>query len=212
MFFLNRKDAGEKIADNLEKFKNENVIVLAVPRGGIEVAYDTIKRYNFEWDLIIPRKIGAPDNKEVAVGAVSVDRSYIINEYFVKALKISNKYLAQEINDQINEIKRRLKEYRGTETLPDVKDKTVILIDDGIATGFTLTAAIKSIKSLGAIKIVLAVPVGPRHTVKQFKEIVDEVICIYSPDDFTAVGKCYEDFSQVEDEEVFNLLNELRRK
>lgn len=210
MIFLNRRDAGEKIADHLEKFKNENVIVLAVPRGGIEVAYDTIKRYNFEWDLIIPRKIGAPDNKEVAVGAVSVDRSYIINEYFVKALKISNKYLAQEINDQINEIKRRLKEYRGTEALPDVKDKTVILIDDGIATGFTLTAAIKSIKNLGAIKIVLAVPVGPRHTVKQFKEIVDEVICIYSPDDFTSVGPYYKDFSQVEDEEVFNLLKELR--
>ncbi|HSQ34108.1 MAG TPA: phosphoribosyltransferase family protein, partial [Peptostreptococcaceae bacterium] len=181
-------------------------------RGGIEVAYDTIKRYNFEWDLIIPRKIGAPDNKEVAVGAVSVDRSYIINEYFVKALKISNKYLAQEINDEINEIKRRLKKYRGTETLPDVKDKTVILIDDGIATGFTLTAAIKSIKNLGAIKIVLAVPVGPKHTVKQFKEIVDEVICIYSPDDFTSVGRYYEDFSQVEDEEVFNLLDKLRGK
>ena len=212
MVFLNRKDAGEKIADQLEKFKNDNVIVLAVPRGGIEVAYDTIKRYNFEWDLIIPRKIGAPDNKEVAVGAVSVDRSYIINEYFVKALKISNKYLAQEINDEINEIKRRLKKYRGTEELPDVKDKTVILIDDGIATGFTLTAAIKSIKNLGAIKIVLAVPVGPKHTVKQFKEIVDEVICIYSPDDFTSVGRYYEDFSQVEDEEVFNLLDKLRGK
>jgi predicted phosphoribosyltransferase len=212
MIFLNRKDAGEKIADSLEKFKNENVIVLAVPRGGIEVAYDTIKRYNFEWDLIIPRKIGAPDNKEVAVGAVSVDRSYIINEYFVKALKISNKYLAQEINDEINEIKRRLKKYRGTEALPDVKDKTVILIDDGIATGFTLTAAIKSIKNLGAIKIVLAVPVGPKHTVKQFKEIVDEVICIYSPEDFTSVGRYYEDFSQVEDEEVFNLLDKLKGK
>lgn len=212
MIFKNRKDAGEKIAESLEKFKNENVIVLAVPRGGVEVAYDTIKRYNFEWDLIIPRKIGAPDNKEVAVGAVSVDRSYIINEYFVKALKIPNKYLAQEINDQINEIKRRLKEYRGVETLPDVKDKTVILIDDGIATGFTLTAAVKSIKNLGALKIVLAVPVGPRHTVKQFKEIVDEVICMYSPDDFVSVGRYYEDFSQVEDEEVFNLLDKLRGK
>lgn len=210
MVFLNRKDAGEKIAEHLEKFKNDNVMVLAVPRGGVEVAYDTIKRFNYEWDLIIPRKIGAPNNKEVAIGAVSVDGSYILNEYYVNMLNISNEYLEQEINEQINEIKRRLKEYRGVETLPDVKNKTVIVIDDGIATGFTLIAAIKSIKNLGASKIVLAVPVGPKDIIEQFKDIVDEVMCIYSPYDFLAVGAYYKDFSQVEDEEVFNLLNGLR--
>jgi len=210
MIFLNRKDAGKKIADHLDKFKDENVIVLAVPRGGVEVAYDTIKRFNYEWDLIIPRKIGSPTNKEVAIGAVSVDGSYILNEYYVNMLNISNEYLEQEINEQINEIKRRLKEYRRIETLPDVKDKTVIVIDDGIATGFTLIAAIKCIKNLGASKIILAIPVGPKDIIEQFKDIVDEVICIYAPYDFHAVGAYYKDFSQVEDEEVFTLLNELR--
>lgn len=210
MIFLNRKDAGGKIAEHLEKFKNDNVIVLAVPRGGVEVAYDTIKRFNYEWDLIIPRKIGSPTNEEVAIGAVSVDGSYILNEYYVNMLNISNEYLEQEINKQIKEIKRRLNQYRGIETLPDVKDKTVIVIDDGIATGFTLIAAIKSIKNLGANKIILAVPIGPKDTIEQFKDIVDEVICIYVPDDFHAVGAYYKDFSQVEDKKVFTLLNELR--
>jgi len=119
-------------------------------------------------------------------------------------LNISNEYLEQEINEQINEIKRRLKEYRRIETLPDVKDKTVIVIDDGIATGFTLIAAIKCIKNLGASKIILAIPVGPKDIIEQFKDIVDEVICIYAPYDFHAVGAYYKDFSQVEDEEVFS--------
>ena len=208
--FLNRSDAGEKIATSLYKFKDEDVIVLAIPRGGLEIAYDTIKKFNFKWDLIIPRKIGAPHNKEFAIGAVSVDGSYFTNEDYVKKLNISQDYIEKEVTEQIDEIKRRMKEYRGKDTFPEVKDKTVIIIDDGIATGFTILAVIKAVKKKLAKKIILAIPVGPRETIEEFKEIVDEVICLYIPDKFYAVGSYYVDFKQVEDVEVFKIIKELR--
>jgi predicted phosphoribosyltransferase len=210
MMFLDRKDAGEKLTDSLEKFKEEDVIVLAVPRGGLAIAYDTIKRFGLKWDLIIPRKIGAPHNKEFAIGAVSVDGSYFINEDYVEKLGISKDYIEKEVTDQINEIKRRMKEYRGKDTFPEVKDKTVIIIDDGIATGFTILAVIKAVKVQGAKKIVLAIPVGPRETIEEFKEVVDEVICLYIPDEFYAVGSYYRNFEQVTEEEVSKIINELR--
>ncbi|MBW9157175.1 phosphoribosyltransferase [Clostridium tagluense] len=208
--FLDRMDAGEKLADSLYKFKDEDVIILAVPRGGIAVAYDTIKRYGLKWDLIIPRKIGAPHNKEFAIGAVSVDGSYFLNNDYVKMLGISQDYIEKEVLEQTREIKRRMQEYRGVDTFPEVKGKTVIIIDDGIATGFTILAVIKAVKKQGAKKIILAIPVGPRETIEEFKEHVDEVICLYIPEKFYAVGSYYENFKQVTDEEVFIIMNELR--
>jgi len=210
MMFLNRIDAGEKLTDSLEKFKDEDVIILAVPRGGLQIAYDTVKRFGFKWDLIIPRKIGAPHNKEVAIGAVSVDGSYFINNHYVEMLGISQDYIEKEVSEQINEIKRRMKEYRGKDTFPEVKDKTVIIMDDGIATGFTIHAVIKGVKEQGAKKIILAIPVGPRETIEEFKKLVDEVICLYIPEKFYAVGSYYVNFEQVTDEEVFKIMNELR--
>ncbi|MCB2292831.1 phosphoribosyltransferase [Clostridium algoriphilum] len=210
MMFLDRKDAGEKLTYSLEKFKDEDAIVLAVPRGGLEIAYDTIKRFGLKWDLIIPRKIGAPHNKEFAIGAVSADGSYFINDDYVEKLGISREYIENEVSEQINEIKRRMKEYRGKDTFPEVKDKAVIIIDDGIATGFTILAVIKAVKKQGAKKIILAIPVGPRETIEEFKELVDEVICLYIPDVFYAVGSYYVNFKQVTDEEVFTIINELR--
>jgi putative phosphoribosyl transferase len=208
--FLDRADAGEKLTDSLKKFKDEDVIVLVVPRGGLEIAYDTIKRFGFKWDLIIPRKIGAPQNKEFAIGAVSVDGSYFLNNDYVKMYGISQDYIEKEVSEQIDEIKRRMKEYRGKDTFPEVKDKTVIIIDDGIATGFTILAVIKAVKKQGAKKIILAIPVGPRETIEEFKEIVDEVICLYIPEEFYAVGSYYVDFKQVTEDEVFKIMKELR--
>ncbi|MGH4123721.1 MAG: phosphoribosyltransferase [Clostridium sp.] len=210
MMFLDRMDAGEKLAGSLYKFKDEDVIVLAVPRGGLSIAYDTVKRFGFKWDLIIPRKIGAPHNKEFAIGAVSVDGSYFINNDYVKMLGISQDYIEKEVSEQTVEIKRRMQEYRGVDTFPDVKGKTVIIIDDGIATGFTILAVIKAVKVQGAKKIILAIPVGPREIIEEFKELVDEVICLYIPEEFYAVGSYYENFQQVTDEQVFKIMKELR--
>jgi predicted phosphoribosyltransferase len=211
MIFMDRKDAGKKLCESLEKYKEEDVIVLAVPRGGLEVAYDAIKGFNFEWDLIIPRKIGAPHNKEIAIGAVSSDGSRFLDEYYVNMLGVSQDYIELETSEQVREIHRRMKEYRGRDTFPEVAHKTVIIIDDGIATGFTILAALKAVKKQGAAKTVLAIPVGPKDTIEKLKKFVDEIICLHIPDEFYAVGAYYTNFEQVTDEEVFRIMNELRR-
>ena len=139
-----------------------------------------------------------------------MDGSYFVNNDYVKMLGTSQQYIDQEVLEQTNEIKRRMKEYRGTDTFPHIKDKTVIIMDDGIATGFTILAVVKSVKKQGAKKIILAIPVGPRETIEEFEEIVDEVICLYVPEEFYAVGPHYMDFQQVTDEEVFKIMKELR--
>lgn len=210
--FTDRFDAGKQLAKELEKFKNDNTIVLAVPRGGMVVAYEAIRQFGFEWDLIIPRKIGAPQNKEVAIGAVSADGSYFVDDYYVDMLGVSQKYIEKEIAAEVKEIKRRMKEYRGRDEFPDVKGKTAIIVDDGIATGFTILAAVQSVQMQGAAKTILAVPVAPRETVENFSELVDEVICLLIPDEFYAVGMHYENFEQVSDEEVFDIMKELNMK
>lgn len=210
--FLDRKDAGEKLSIELEKFKDENSIVLAIPRGGIVTAYETIKKFGFEWDLIIPRKIGLPHNKEIAIGAISLDETYLFNEEYIDMLNISQEYLKKEIFEQTEEIKRRLNKYKGNENFPDVKNKTVIIIDDGIATGFTIQVAIKEIKKHDVKKIILAVPVAPQDTISILEKIVDEVICLFIPYEFYAVGSYYKSFEQTTDEEVFNIVRELKKK
>lgn len=209
--FLNRQDAGKKLSIQLEKFKYENPIVLAIPRGGIVTAYETIKKFGFEWDLIILRKIGAPHNKEVAIGAIFLDGTRIFNEKYINVLNISEEYIKNEIFEQIEEIKRRLVKYKGNEKFPDVKDKTVIIIDDGIATGFTIQAAIHSIKKHNAKKIILAVPVAPQDAISQLEKIVNEIICLIIPAEFYAVGLHYKSFQETTDEEVFSIVKELNK-
>ena len=209
--FVDRKDAGEKLSIELEKFKDENPIILAIPRGGIVTACETIKKFGFEWDLIIPRKIGLPHNKEIAIGAISLDETYLFNEKYLDMLNISQEYIKKEVFEQTEEIKRRLNKYKGNENFPDVKNKTVIIIDDGIATGFTIQVAIKLIKKHDAKKIILAVPVAPQDTISLLEKIVDEVICLFIPDEFYAVGSYYKSFEQTTDEEVFNIVRKLKK-
>lgn len=211
IIFIDRRDAGNKISMELEKFKDDNPIILAVPRGGIVTAYETIKKFEFQWDLIIPRKIGAPHNKELAIGAVTSDGTYFVDEKYIDMLNVSQEYIKKEAYEQTEEIKRRLKKYKGNENFPEVKDKTAIIIDDGIATGFTILAAIRSVKKHGAKKIILAIPVAPHDTVAQLEAVVDEVICLLIPDEFYAVGLHYKNFKQTTDEEVINMITELRR-
>ncbi len=207
--FEDRKDAGKKLAGKLERFKDDNPIVLAIPRGGIVTAYETIKKFGFEWDLIIPRKIGAPHNKEIAIGAISVDGTRLLNQEFIDFLDIPHEYIEREVFEQTKEIKRRLVKYKGNESYPDVKNKIVIIIDDGIATGFTIQAAIESIRKHEPKKIVLAIPVAPKDTITQLEKIVDEIICLYIPNEFYAVGLHYKNFQQTTDDEVFTLVHKL---
>lgn len=142
--FLNRLDAGNKLRNKLEKFKKESPIILPIPRGGLIVAYSTIINFNSDWDFLMPKKIGAPSNKEIAIGAVSSDGTYFIDNNYVKRLNVSKEYIEREVLLQLTEIRKRIEKYRPNKEFPNLENKTVIIIDDGIATGFTIKAAIKS--------------------------------------------------------------------
>jgi len=203
--FDNRREAGLKLAEQLKEYKGKNVVVLGIPRGGVVVAHTIKEQLNCDWDLIIPRKLGAPFNNEIAIGAVTEDGITLLDRDMILYLNVKKDYIKNEIDRQIDEMKRRMNLYRGDKQPELVKGKTVILVDDGIATGFTIKAAIKSIENRGAVEIVVAVPVAPNDVVENLLEIVDNVLCLESPYPFYAVGMYYEDFHETTDEEVMEL-------
>ncbi len=204
--FQNRQDAGEKLSSVLEKYKGEDVIVMGIPRGGVVVAAEVAKRLGAPLDVIIPRKIGAPHNPEVAIGAVTQDGTVIKDEAMVQILGISDEQLNVLAGRVSGEIARRVNAYRGGRPGIDIHNKTVIIVDDGIATGFTIKAAIKSVRSANPRRLVLAVPVAPADTVQALRETVDELVCLQKPELFYAVGQFYTDFDQTSDSEVIQLL------
>ena len=212
MLFKDRFDAGQQLANQLKRFENDYPLILLVPRGGVEVGLETIRRYQLDWDFMIPRKIGAPHNKEIAIGAVTMDGNYLLYEEYVNQIHVSSDYIQEQIQQEMIEIKRRLQQYRGSETFPPVTNQTVILIDDGIATGFTLLAAIKSIHAHAPKKLILAVPVAPTETIEAFRQFVDDIICLHSIDRFTSVGAYYESFPQVTEEQMKSYIDLLNKQ
>ncbi len=208
MFFLNRQDAGEKLSRVLQKYKQENVVVLGIPRGGAVVAAEVARELNAPLDVIIPRKIGAPHNPEVAIGAVSQDGTVIRDEAMISLLGISDEQINTLAERVSGEISRRVNTYRGGRPGLDLRDRTVIIVDDGIATGFTVQAALKSVRGMEPRRLVLAVPVAPADTVAVLQDKVDEMVCLQTPELFYAVGQFYMEFDQTTDEEVIKLLAE----
>lgn len=208
--FQNREDAGKKLAELLTRFKSEKPIILAIPRGGVVVGAEVARSLSVPLEIIIPRKIPAPNQPELAIGAVAEDGSRIIDQGLIKILNIPEIYIDKETKNQIKEIKRRLKEYRNTAKTLDIKNKTVILIDDGLATGSTMLAAINFIKKKNPGKIILAIPVAPADTYQRMKSEVDKIVCLDTPVFFSAVGQFYQDFRQINDKEVISLLKELK--
>jgi len=208
MTFKNRQEAGQKLANKLTEYKNQpNVIILALPRGGVVNAFEIAQQLNLPLDLVVPRKIGAPFNEEYAIGAITESGEGIFDQQAIDSLKIEQSYIDKKVTTEKNEAQRRLKTYRQDRPPLDLTNKIVILVDDGIATGLTMRAAIKSIKDKKPKKIIVAVPVSARDSLKTIKKEVDQVICLDAPAFFGAVGAFYEDFSQTEDEEVINLMD-----
>lgn len=205
--FANREEAGDLLALKLLDYEGKNCIVLAIPRGGVVVARRVAERLKVPLDLIIPRKIGAPQNPEFALGAVTLNGTVVMNPS-ANHLGIPPDYIQGEVKRQKEEIKRRMKEYRGDKPLPSVSAKIVILIDDGIATGSTVLAAIATLEKQRAKKIILAVPVAPPDTVKRLRRRVDQLICLETPEPFYAVGQFYQDFTQTTDGEVVEALKQ----
>ena len=204
-YFENRVDAGRQLASALQSV-SKSAIVLAIPRGGLVVGFEVAKALSVPLDIVITRKIGAPDNPELAIGAVAEDGTAILDDGLVRMLQVSKGYISEEVEKQKMEIKRRLLRYRGDMPYPILEDREVIVVDDGVATGSTLKAAIMSIRKKRAKTIIVAVPVGPLNTVNELKRIVDNLVCLQTPEPFYAIGEFYDDFEQTEDEEVIKLL------
>ncbi|AKB44708.1 phosphoribosyltransferase [Methanosarcina vacuolata] len=208
--FKNRKDAGEKLAKALEKYRIENPIILAIPRGGVEVGLQVAAKLNTDFSLIISRKLPFPDNPEAGFGAIAENGSTFILENAHNWL--SGETIERIKQEQIAEIERRIKALRGGNSLSELEGRTVILIDDGIAMGSTMRAAIELCKNRKARKIVVAVPVAGVEVAEELQKIVDELVVLEIPAYFRAVAQAYERWYDVSDEEVLDLLRENIRK
>ncbi len=208
--FRDRVDAGKKLAKELLGYKESNPVVLAIPRGGVVVGYEVAKELAAPLDIVVPRKISAPYNPELGIGAVAQDGTIIIDSEIKKYVSFSDEYVQEEAKRQIKEIERRTKAYRRDRESISIKNRVVILVDDGLATGVTMRAAIRSIRKQNPKKIVVAVPVGPPGTVKKIKEEADEVISLITFEPFGAVGQFYSDFSQTSDDEVIEILQKAK--
>lgn len=208
--FKDRVEAGKILAGALSEYKSKSTIVLAIPRGGVIVAYEVAKALNAPLDIIIPRKIGAPGQPELAIGAVTEDGTTILNQDIIQHLKVSDDYIKAEAKRQVEEIKKRIQMYIGDKPRLSIRGKVVILIDDGVATGATIRAAIASIRKREPNLIVLAIPLGPKDTIKELRKDADKVICLMTPEPFFAIGQFYENFEQISDEEVIQILNKFR--
>jgi putative phosphoribosyl transferase len=211
--FADRSDAGRRLADRLRQFKGQDPVVLALPRGGVPVGLEVARALDAPLDLVLVRKIGAPHQPELALGAV-VDGSRpetVLNEEIVRELQISEDYLAAARVRELAEIERRRALYLGARARAPVAARTAIVIDDGIATGATMEAALRALGQRGAKRLVLAVPVAPKATLRRLADLVDETVCLQNPADFGAVGSFYDEFRQVGDDEVVTLLSEAAR-
>lgn len=207
MIFKDRTDAGKQLAEKLAPYRDKaDLIVLGLPRGGVTVAYEIAGALNCPLDILIVRKIGFPGNPELAAGAISETGTVVLNEDIVAAYGVSRAYLDRETARQKEEIARRITLYRGGKGVPPLAGKTVILVDDGVATGATAKAAISTLKQEKIAKLVVALPVASQEAEREIAPTVDEWVCLQTPAGFMAVGNYYYDFTQVEDEDVVAML------
>jgi putative phosphoribosyl transferase len=211
--FRDRADAGRQLVPHLMAYSADNAVVLALPRGGVPVAFEVARALRAPLDLIFVRKIGAPGHAEYGLGAVvdGANPQVVLNEEAVRLLHVPPSYIEQEIQRQLQEIERRHQHYLGGRRPVDVEGRVAIVVDDGIATGGTVRAALKGLSLARPAQLILAVPVAPADTIERLRAEADEVVCLMTPDPFYAVGQHYDDFRQTSDREVTTLLNEARR-
>jgi len=206
-FFRNREEAGQVLARKLAAYADRpDVLVLALPRGGVPVAYEVAEALHAPLDLFLVRKLGVPGHEELAMGALATGGVRVLNDAVVHNLRIPNAVIDHVARQEQLELERREKAYRGDLPPPQVRGKTVILVDDGLATGSTMRAAVLAVREQQPARVVVAVPVGAAATCEEFRTETDETVCAITPEPFLAVGYWYEDFSQTTDDEVRELL------
>lgn len=207
MIFQNRNDAGNKLAQELSAYSNkDNVIVLGLARGGVVVADCIAKVLHVPLDVVIVRKVGAPDNPELALGAVTEEGEGIFNEDLIAMLGVSREYLDAEVEKEKEEVKARKKLFLKGKKPVSIEGKIVLLVDDGIATGASMKVAIESVRSQKAQKVVVVVPVAAPESLREISKLADEVVCLSEPPNFPAVGAFYREFTQVSDRQVSEIL------
>jgi putative phosphoribosyl transferase len=207
MVFRDRRDAGRALAGRLERYAGRSdVLVLALPRGGVPVAFEVGKHLIAPVDVFLVRKLGVPGHEELAMGAIASGGVRVLNEQVVRSLRISPEMIERVASAERDELERRERIYRDHRPAPDARGRTVILVDDGLATGSTMRAAVQALRQQGPTRIVVAVPVAAPETCNEFRTEVNEIVCVATPEPFVAVGSWYEDFSQTTDEEVRALL------
>jgi predicted phosphoribosyltransferase len=207
--FDDRVDAGQRLAEKLEQYAgHKDVIVLALPRGGVPVAYEVAKYLGAPLDVFLVRKLGVPGHEEYAMGAIAMGGVEIINQDIVRQLDISREAIDNVAQREQEEMRRRDQVYRQGLPFPDLTGKTVIIVDDGLATGATMRAAATAVFEHNPAKVIIAVPTGSPEVCQAFEALADEVVCLSTPDPFRAVGAWYRDFSQTTDEEVRELMQQ----
>ncbi|HIK55756.1 MAG TPA: phosphoribosyltransferase [Synechococcales cyanobacterium M55_K2018_004] len=205
--FQDRTEAGQALATRLKAYADRpDVLVLGLPRGGVPVAYEIAAALHVPLDICLVRKLGVPGHKELAMGAIASGGVRVLNYDVVSWLGISSKTIDEMAAKELRELQRRDRAYRGDRPPPDVRDRTIILVDDGLATGSTMRAAISLLKPQRPAKLIVAVPVAPPEVCRTLQSEVDDVICLMTPENFYAIGVWYENFAQTTDEEVIALL------
>jgi predicted phosphoribosyltransferase len=209
MIFRNRSDAGKYLAEKLQKYKGRaDVLVLALPRGGVPVGYEVAKELDVPLDIFLVRKLGVPGHEELALGAIATGGVRVLNDEVVHYLHIRRQLIDAIAARELKELRRREVAYRGSRPEPDVKGKIVILVDDGLATGSTIRAAVQALRQQQPARLVVAVPVAAPQTCDEDVVGADEIVCAVTPEAFLGVGQWYLDFSQTTDEEVRDLLEQ----
>jgi putative phosphoribosyl transferase len=209
--FRDRRDAGRRLAAELRDYRRRpDVIVLALPRGGIPVGYEVAKALGAPLDVFVVRKLGLPWHEELAMGAIASGGVRVLDDDLIRVARVSDAEVQRVTAIEEAELERRERQYRGDRAFPDLSGKTVILVDDGLATGSTMRAGVVALRQERPAKIVVAVPVAAPETCDAFRDIADEIVCAETPEPFQAVGIWYEDFSQTTDEEVHTLLDQSR--
>ncbi len=212
--YRDRADAGRKLTHVLARYAGESPVIVALPRGGVPVAYEIAHALSAQLDIIVVRKIGAPGQHELGIGAL-VDGDHpetVLNEELLRLIEVSREYLDREVKSELKEIRRRDALYRKGHPPIPLEGRTVLVVDDGIATGGSIRAALRGIKRRHPRKVVLAVPVASSETLKSLRAEVDDTVCLETPESFGAIGEFYYDFTQTSDEEVMNLLDRARRE
>ena len=208
--FKNRVAAGRDLALALESYRGPATLVLGLPRGGVVVAAEVAQILGAELNAIVTRKVGAPGNPEYALGAVAEGGVVVLNDREIDEYGVSRAFIQQEVNRQEEEIRRRVQLYRDGAPLPTMRDRPVLVVDDGVATGYTMLAALRAVKQQGAHPVVMATPVTPIGTLERLETECDNAVVLATPEPFYAVGLFYEDFAQVSDRDVIRLLKAAR--